>query len=635
MWRSRAAAAVFVALTGLALGPGASPPEALKVEPPHWWVGHSLNPVRVMVRGRHLTGARVTTHRIGVRIGATHTSPTGTYLFIDLAIDPRVPVGPVPLEITTASGVARAPFELRSPLSRTGRFQGFSEDDVIYLIMPDRFANGETSNDDPPQSRGLWDRRKRRFYHGGDLQGVIDRLAYLEDLGITAIWLNPVYDNANQVHPGRLLDGEPVTDYHGYGAVDFYAVDEHLGDVAKLRDLVEAAHRHGIKVIQDQVANHIGPSHVWAGDPPTPTWFNGTADRHLVARGRQMRLVIDPHATAGLRQATLEGWFANRLPDLNQRDAEVAQYLIQNSLWWIGTTGLDGIRQDTLPYVPRQFWREWMVALKREYPTLKVVGEVLDRSPSVVSFFQTGRTRFDGVDSGIDTVFDYPLFFALRRAFAQGQSLRDVVDFMSEDDLYPASGTLVTLIGSHDVPRFMNEPGASVAGLKLAATFLFTARGTPQWYYGDEIAMPGGGDPDNRRDFPGGWPGEPRNAFEPSGRTADEQAAFAHVRALMRLRREIEPLRRGRMLHLVTDESAYVFARVTERSSVVVALNNAGEPATIACDVGPTGLPDGALMRDRLGIAGDVRVRDRRIEIHLPARSQAVYTAAERGEEPR
>lgn len=634
MWRTRSAAAVLAALTGLALAHGASPPEALKIEPPHWWVGHSLNPVRVMVRGHHLTAARVKTDRPGVRIGATHASSTGTYLFVDVLIDPRAPVGPVPLEITTPSGAARASFELRSPLSRTGRFQGFSEDDVIYLIMPDRFANGDASNDDPPQSRGLWDRRKGRSYHGGDLQGVIDRLAYLENLGITAIWLNPVYDNPNHVHPGRLLDGEPVTNYHGYGAVDFYAVDEHLGDVAKFRELVEAAHRHGIKVIQDQVANHIEPSHVWVADPPTSTWFNGTADRHLVARGRQMRLLIDPHATASARQAMLEGWFANRLPDLNQRDPEVARYLIQNSLWWVGTTGLDGVRQDTLPFVPRQFWREWMAALKREYPTLKVVGEVLDRSPSVVSFFQTGRTRFDGVDSGIDTVFDYPLFFALRRAFAQGQSLRDVVDILSEDDVYPAPGTLVTLIGSHDVPRFMHEPGASLAGLKLAATFLFTARGTPQWYYGDEIAMPGGGDPDNRRDFPGGWPGDPRNAFEPAGRTADEQAAFAHVRALMRLRRELEPLRRGRMLHLVTDESAYVFARVTERNSVLVALNNAAEPATIACDVGPTRLPEGALMHDRLGSAVDVRVHDRRIEIHLPARSQAIYTPSEREKGP-
>jgi neopullulanase len=602
----------------------AAAPEVTKVEPPGWWPGHTLDPVRLLVRGRNLRGARVA-GAPGLRASGVRVNEAGTYLFADVAITPSAASGRRTLQVTTPDGTAPVAFDLLRPLPRAGRFQGFSAEDLVYEIMPDRFADGDPDNDDPAKSRGLFDRAKKRYYHGGDLKGILDRLPYLKDLGITALWLTPVYDNNDRLNEKERPEGEAITDYHGYGAVDFYAVDEHLGDLATLRELVDAAHRAGIKVIQDQVANHTGPYHPWVADPPTPTWFHGTVERHLDETW-QTWTIADPHATPELRASTLDGWFVNILPDLNQDDPEVARYLIQNALWWVGMTGLDGIRQDTLPYVPRRFWAEWAAALHRQYPRLRVVGEMWDGDPALVSFFQGGAPRFDGVDSGIDTLFDFPLFYPVRRAFAEGRPLKEVATMLAHDRLYRDAASLLTFAGNHDTPRFMNESGATVKGLQLAFTFLLTARGLPMIYAGDEIGMPGGGDPDNRRDFPGGWAGDPRNAFTEAGRTPDERAIFDRVRTLAHLRAELPALRRGRHVSLAVSDQAYAFARVGEGGAVVVAINNAAGPADLDVSAGPAGLAEGESLRDRLGGAPPVTVQGGRIRVSLAARSALIYS---------
>jgi glycosidase len=601
----------------------AAAPEVTKVEPPSWWPGHSLNPVRVLVRGRNLAGARVTGAE-GMQVANVRVNEAGAYLFADVTIAPTAVPGKRTLQIATADGTSPAAFELVRPLSPEGRFQGFSAEDVVYEVMPDRFADGDPANDDPAKSRGLFDRAKERYYHGGDLRGVIDRLPYLKDLGVTALWLTPVYDNNDRLNEQERYDGEAITDYHGYGAVDFYAVDEHFGDLALVRELVEAAHRAGIKVIQDQVANHTGPYHPWVADPPIPTWFHGTAQRHLEETW-QTWSIADPHAAPELRQATLDGWFINILPDLNQDDPEVARYLIQNALWWVGMTGFDGIRQDTLPYVPRAFWQDWSAALHREYPRLRIVGEMWDGDPGLVSFFQGGVRRFDGVDSGIDTLFDFPLFYPVRRAFAEGKPLKEVATMLGRDYLYRDPRDLLTFAGNHDTPRFMSEAGATVDGLKLAFTLLLTARGMPMIYAGDEIGMPGGADPDNRRDFPGGWAGDPRNAFSPAGRTPAESAVLDRVRALTRLRAELPALRRGAHVSLAAGEHTYAYARVGGGASVVMAFNNDASAAALDLPAAPAGLMEGAALRDRLGAAAPVRVEGGRLRVALPPRSAAVY----------
>ena len=622
---------VILLFAAVAICRAQNSPAVLKVEPPNWWAGHSINPVRVLIRGKNLGGARVEASGAGLQTGLTRINAAGTYLFVDVLIEPQAQPGKRALRITTSGGIVDAPFEISAPMGRAGRFQGFTPDDLIYLIMPDRFSDGDKSNNEPPQSRGLYDRRKTRYYHGGDFQGIINHLPYLKELGVTAIWLNPVYDNVNHLNEREqypdVKDGakEPITDYHGYGAVDFYGVEEHFGTLASLRELVDAAHRLGIKVIQDEVANHTGPYHPWVTDSPTPTWYNGTAAKHLVNPFEPWTLQ-DPRALYEARRATLEGWFIDILPDLNQNDEETARYITQNTLWWLGVCGFDGIRQDTLPYVPRAFWREWEAAIKREYPNVNVVGELYDGDPALVSFFQGGRVRFDGVDSGVDSLFDFPLLYPLRRAFAEGKPVREVAQMLARDQLYPNPEALVTFIGNHDMLRFMNEPGANPTGLKLAQTFLLTTRGIPQLYYGDEIALPGGGDPDNRRDFPGGFPNDARNAFAREGRTPEQQDVFEHVKRLAQLRKELAPLRRGTLENLYIAEQQYAYARMTESASVIVVINNDAKPAMVEFDASAARLLDGTRLTDRLGATGDVRLEGGKLKVNMPARSASILT---------
>ena len=603
-------------------------PQVLKVEPPGWWAGYSINPVRVLIRGTNLNNARVEAGP-GLSAGSAKTNAAGTYLFVDITIDRRASQGKRSLKITTPQASVEAPFEILEPLGRAGRFQGFTTDDVIYLIMIDRFSDGDPTNNDPPPSRGLYDRSKPRYYHGGDFEGIIQHLSYLKQLGVTAIWLTPWYDNVGNLHERDQNAEQPNdlkrfgTGYHGYGAVDFYGVEEHFGTLAKLRELVDRAHQLGIKVIQDQVANHTGPYHPWVKDPPTPTWLNGTEAKHLTEFW-QTWSVRDPHSSYQVQRETVEGWFADILPDLNQNDPEAARYIIQNTLWWIGVTGIDAIREDTFQYVPRTFWRDWIAAIKREYPKVNVVGEVLDGDVAHTSFFQGGRARYDGVDDRLDTLFDFPLLFPIRLAFAGGGDIRNLPRILASDPLYVNAGVLVPLLGNHDLKRFLNEPGATVEGLKMAQTLVMTIRGTPQLYYGDEIAMRGGDDPDNRRDFPGGFPGDPTDKFSREGRSAEEESVFEHQKLLGKLRAELEPLRRGNLINLVATEHQYVYARSTAKDSVIVAFNNDRNPAVVEFSVADTRLSNGANLTDRLGNVKNARVVDGMLKLELPARSSAI-----------
>lgn len=580
-----------VLLTLLTATTFAAAPIVSHVEPPNWWPGHSLNPVRLLISGTNLTRARVESPA-GFDASNLHVNDTGTHLFIDLHISTNAAFGTVPLRIVTPDGTTTAAFSLSSPSLRADRFAGFSSDDVIYLLMPDRFANGDPTNDDPSVSRGLLDRAKPRDYHGGDFQGVINHLPYLRNLGVTALWLTPWYDNVNHANVRekytsnnqRSTNGIASTDYHGYGAVNFYGVEEHFGDMARLRELVTTARAAGFKFIQDQVANHTGPYHPWVHDPPTPTWFNGSVENHL-DNSWQTWTLAERNPPPDKLKSTLEGWFINILPDLNQNDPETATYLIQNSLWWIGMTGVDAVRQDTLPYVPRSYWSKWTSALKKEYPHLTILGEMWDGRPELVAFFQGGRKQFDGVDSGIETLFDFPLHYAMRDVFAKCQPMTKLAQVLAADTNYVDARNLVTFLGLHDTSRFMSESGATIEGLQLAFTYLLTTRGTPLIYYGDEIAMRGGSDPDNRRDFPGGWAEDQHNAFETAGRTPEEARVHDHVRKLLALRRELPQLRRGETIQLESSAEASAFARVAGDSAVIVAFNNGDAPRTLQLDL--------------------------------------------------
>jgi glycosidase len=578
-------------------------PAITKVEPPNWWAGHSYNTVRLLLRGSGLKDAQVKGER-GLEILESHTNESGTYLFVDVKAHRP---GSYMLKVSTHDGSTTAPFEVLTPLPPKGRFQGFSSNDLIYMIMPDRFANGDPSNDDPAVSKGLFDRGKPRFYHGGDFQGIIDHLGYLSDLGVSAIWITPVCDNPNT------MTADGATGYHGYHAADFYGVEEHFGTLDKFRELVDKAHQSGIKVILDMVVNHTGAEHPWVKDPPLPNWFHGTPQHHL-NETFQIWTLLDPHAGRTMRDPVLDGWFVNILPDLNQEEPEVARYLIQNTLWWIASTGIDGIRADTMPYVPRTFWHDWNAAINKEYPNFKSVGEVFDGDPAIVSFFQGGAPRFDGVDSGMDDLFDFPLYGAIRRAFGQAKPVPELAYVTAHDSMYTSPDNLVTFLGNHDVARFLNEPGATIDGLKLAFTYLFTTRGIPMIYYGDEIALRGGNDPENRKDFPGGWKDDPHSAFDDKTRTDEEKSLFEYVRKIALLRKEMPELRTGKLTQVGVGRDVYIYTR----GSLIVMLNNGSMPVKVDAPAA------NGTWKNLLDVSINVAVRDHIMAITVPPRSALI-----------
>ncbi len=588
-------------------------PRITKIEPPNWWTG--LTPeVMLLLSGENLDGATVSCDTPGVTITKSKVTAAGRYLFIWAAISRGATVGTAKFHVKAATGATGFDFPLLKRASPDGRYLGFSQDDVIYLIMPDRFADGDPSNDDIGPVKGVFNRSDPRAYHGGDLRGIQNHLDYLTGLGVTTIWLTPIVDNADTT--GR--------DYHGYGAVDEYAVEEHLGTLADLQSLSAAVHKDGLKLVLDFVPNHIGPTHPWAALPPEPDWFHGTREHHTAATG-DFQFVTDPHAPEKFWHDVEDGWFANVLPDLNQDNPDVARYFIQNALWWAEQTGIDGYRLDTFPYVSRSFWSQWHQALNQAYPRMTTVGEVLNKDPSVVSFFAGGRAQYDGIDSGVTSLFDYPMYFATREGLLAAGSPKRVVDTLASDHLYPSPDRLVTIVGNHDMPRLAGIPGITPAQIRLAFSIVLTLRGIPQLYYADELGMKGGDDPDNRRDFPGGFPGDPRNAFFASGRTPDEQALFAYVQALLKLRRDHLALREGALWHLHWDDSTYAFARVAENERLVVVLNAGNSEKTVRFSLAETPIA-GAAGVTRIFGDPDAAIQSGEFVVSMKPHDFAVYS---------
>ena len=592
--------------------PGANGPRITKLEPPNWWIGLTGS-VEVLATGENLEGATVTCSDPAVGIAGSKITDAGHYLFMRLDLAANAKPGDAILRIRTASGETQVSFPLQRREPTDGKFQGFSDDDVIYLIMPDRFADGDRSNDEPPGSPGSYDRSNPRAFHGGDLQGIRDHLDYMRELGVTTIWLTPIVEN----------DPASPQDYHGYGAVDEYAVEPHFGTLRDLQSLVRDAHADGLKVILDFVPNHVGPHHPWTVNPPEPDWFHGTLAHHSTSNGN-FQFLADPHAPPRYWRDVVDGWFAGILPDLNQDNPDVARYYIENALWWAEETGIDGYRLDTFPYVPRRFWSQWHAALRAAYPHMTTVGEVFNSDPAITSFFAGGHEGFDGIDTGVTTVFDYPLFDALRGVLSGGASVQTIVDVLSRDRLYPHPELLVPFLGNHDVPRLASLPGISEAKLKLASSLLLTMRGIPELYYGDEIGMTGGGDPDNRRDFPGGFPDDTQNAFIESGRTSEQEELFTDIQRLLALRRDHAALRRGKLWNIFWNKSVYAFARTFADERILVVANAGSEPQAITLAFGDTRLA-GAKKLSPLLDGAEQFVRDDQVQFTVPANEAEVY----------
>jgi len=613
-WRGLVSAAILtLALTCMPSSAAQGPiPTIAKLDPPNWWAG--LPKAMLLVRGEHLAGAQFALSDPRLHVDKVHISANGHWAEVWLTASPAKPET-VTLRVRTSAGEASVPYRFERKRATGDGVAGFSSRDAMYLIMTDRFADGDLNNDGADRTAredsndAAAERARPRGWHGGDLRGILQHLDYIGQLGFTTLWLTPVTAN------------EQETDsYHGYGATDMYAVDPHFGSLQDLQALADALHRRHMKLVLDTVPNHVGPKHPWVDDEPDPEWLHGTKENHHEAVG-DFRSLVDPHAPWRDRQWVLQGWFANVLPDLNQENPATAQYLIQNAIWWVEETGADGLRIDTFPYVGREFWHAFHAQLHGVFPQLTDVGEVFNCDATITSAFAGGVTR-NGVDTGLYTPFDFPSYCALRDVFLKNEPMSRLAEVWRLDALYPHPERLVPFLGNHDTSRFASNPGATAETMRLAFAVLLTMRGMPEVYAGDEIAMAGGDDPDNRHDFPGGWPGAAQDAF--TNRTAQQAAMHDWVQKLLALRRQYPALQDGTMQMLTAEKDELAFLRVPggrqeRRSSrILVVVNRSAQPATVRLQMDGTALQGAKQAKTLLGDAQG-QFENNELRVQMPA----------------
>ncbi|MBP7865382.1 MAG: cyclomaltodextrinase N-terminal domain-containing protein [Acidobacteria bacterium] len=529
-----------------------------KVDPPSWFTDLEMKGVMLLLQGENLAGCAVSADPSGsASAEVLGASANGHYLFVELTLSPKAAPGGVDLVLAKGGATTRVAFPLLRSCKGRHLPAGFSARDVIYLVMPDRFADGNPDNNVQPSNRAESRRDDLKGWHGGDFAGVSRHLEYLRNLGLTAVWLTPVCENAG-----------PVS-YHGYHATDFYRPDPHFGTMDEFRAMVDKAHAMGLKVIQDQVVNHTGPEHPWVADPPTPTWFNGTPGRHLSCDWNIPGLA-SPHASTVSQDATVRGWFAGILPDLNGDDPRLVRYFTQNSIWWVALTGIDGIRLDTYPYMAYGFWKQWFPPLRKEFPDLRVVGEVMEWVPSHIAYWQKGFPKTDGTAEGPESVMDFCTMTALRGVYAEKASWKPIRDLYMLDYLYPAPESVFTILDNHDTVRFATAVGSRGAVYRNALALNLLLRGIPQIYSGGEFAMEGNTDPENRKDFPGGFPGDTVSAFTGKGLGPDEKACLEWTRKVLGVRGKCDALQTGTFTELFADGDVLLVRKVGAQTEAVL-----------------------------------------------------------------
>ncbi len=588
-------------------------PVVYKVEPPNWWTGMQTNSVQLMVYGENLGGSRVTSPSRHLTVTRTHNPGNPSYLFIDVTIRSTAAPGSYTLTLSNAGGSTHLTFPILKRDTSSSRHNGFDVSDIIYLIVPDRFVNGDTTNDSVAGMPDTLNRLHPYGRHGGDIRGIITSLDYLNDLGVTALWTTPLVEN-----------NTAGSSYHGYAATDLYRIDPRFGTHEEYVTLVREAHRRGLKVIMDHVNNHISIAHPWIKNLPTPDWLNGTPENHAKPFHSKVEL-DDIHSDSLTKLRAENGWFTHYMPDLNQRNPFVANYLTTSTLWWIESTGIDGIREDTYPYIHPAFRERWCEAILREYPRFNIVGEVWIHDPVHVAPYQRGGFFPVRKGAALPTVTDFGLFDAFMKTFADSAGrIDEVFQTLAKDFLYPDPHNLVTFLDNHDIRRIMFNVNGDAKRFKLAILALLTTRGIPQILYGTEIGMMGGPDHGRlRADFPGGFPGDVRNAFTAEGRTDLENEIFNYTKHLLKLRRTFKSLQTGRMVHFRPEKNVYVYFRMHGNERLMMILNRSTESRTVDLQPYEHHLPDVIRLRDLLtGKEYDISGRK---EVTLDAMNGAVF----------
>ena len=546
-----------------------------RVEPTDWYVGMKDPTLQLMIYGKDVRNADVKVDYPGVKIDSLVRLDSPNYLLVYLNIK-DAKTGTMNLNV----GGKKIKYQLKNREMAGDKRMGFTNADVLYQLMPDRFANGNPKNDAFKNMRdAVVDRKQPSMRHGGDLEGIRQHLDYFNELGVTALWLTPVLENDRPADEGK------YSSYHGYATSDFYNVDPRLGSNDDYRQLVDECHKHGLKMVMDMIFNHCADTHPWNLDAPSKDWFN--YPHYGLQTSYKLTPVLDPYASEVDKRETVDGWFVSCMPDLNQRNPHVIKYLIQNSMWWIETIGIDGIRMDTYPYADREAMAHWMKVLNDEYPNFNTVGETWVAEPAYTAAWQKD-SKLSKVNSYLKTVMDFSFFEKINSAKTEetdgfNQGYNRVYNSLVYDYLYTDPSHVMAFLENHDTNRFL-ENGKDTTGLKQAYALLLTINRIPQLYYGSEVLMNGVkniSDGYVRQDFPGGFPGDKHNCFNSEERTPEENAMFKWLSKLLHWRNGNEVISKGKQIQFMPFKGVYVVARQYNGKNVMTIINGTREKAQL------------------------------------------------------
>lgn len=552
-----------------------------RIDPPNWWTGMKADTLQLMVYGDNigLTEATLKPYA-GVKLDSIARLDSKDYLFLYLTIGKDAKPGTLNFIFNKGKRKVETTYELRARTRGAQNVQGFNASDVLYLIMPDRFARAGATTD-AQAAQGLEypvpvDRANPNARHGGNIAGMKQHLGYIDSLGVTAIWVNPVLKN-----------DMPGGSYHGYSTTDYYAIDPRFGTNQEWNDFVADAHSRGLKVVMDMIFNHSGSNHPWFKNPPSKDWFNH--QEKYEQTNYRLTTLHDPYASDYDKDLTVNGWFVESMPDLNQRNPHLMKYLIQNSIWWIEASKINGIRMDTYPYADERAMASWIDAVLAEYPDFNIVGECWYEDPGSEAYWQRGSKVNPNGDPRLPVVMDFALSLGARDAFNSQtdpwNGLNKIYNHLSLDYLYPNPQNILTFLDNHDTDRYLLEEPDSLDTWKQAQVFLLTSRGIPQIYYGTELLMNGTkklSDGHIRQDMPGGFPGDTVNAFNAQGRTPKQQEAFDFMSKILNWRRGNDIIAKGTLKHFMPTNGMYVYQRaLPDGRNVIVMMNGNDTPLTV------------------------------------------------------
>ena len=557
------------------LFPGFLSAKGITAEPAFWWSGMKNPELQLMVYGENIASFRPSVSYPGVKLKSSVALESPNYLLVYLDVENAQP-GTFDITFTKDKKQIKMPYELKARKKDACKIKGFDSSDVLYLIMPDRFANGDPSNDNLVMKTAYkTDRNDPSARHGGDLAGIEKHLDYIEDLGVTAIWLNPVLENDMQ-----------GGSYHGYATTNYYRVDPRFGTNEDYVRLIDKTHAKGMRVVMDMIFNHCGSDHIWMKDVPSKDWFNNL-DKY-VETSHVKEVYFDPYASEYDTKRMVDGWFVPSMPDLNQRNPHVATYLIQNSIWWIEYSGVDGIRQDTYPYADYKMMVDWCNAIYREYLDYNIVGEAWMNQTMGTAFWQKDSKLNERGNTMLKSVMDFRLMGLSHSAFfGDAGGMQALYEHLAYDYAYADIYNVLRFLDNHDTDRFLPAMPEKLDAFKQGIAFMLTIPGIPQFYYGTELLMNGTkqkGDGYIRLDVPGGWPGDAVNQFEASGRTDIQNEAWNYMQKLLKWRKGNEVIAKGKMKHFVPQNGVYVYARNLNGKQVVVIMNGNAKESVLPLD---------------------------------------------------